>query len=172
MHDPAALLLLAPLSGLAVCCATHVGLARFRPGRSPYPALLKAFAVGFVVALAVAVGALHTAGTPNADALALATLAVLTYIALGWCYFHFVNLGIASLRIRVLEEIAEAGGTLPAAALRDRYDDRRLVETRLHRLVSGGHVVVRDGSYHRGSGWFLLVAKVFAALRRLIIGTH
>jgi hypothetical protein len=166
------LLVLSPVLGLGVYCVAHVGLSRFQLGRPPYVPLIYGFGAGFVAVVVSTALAMRDSSIPATDGIAMTVLNGLTYAALGWCYFHFVNLGIASLRIRVLEEIADAGGGLPVVALRKRYDDARMTQVRIQRLLDGGHLVVRDGRFHSGVSRFLLTARLFAALRSLIIGVR
>lgn len=160
----------APIVGLGVYCVTHLIFARARWGRPPYGPLIAGFFAGFVATLALTLPAARQAAPRVADLVALTVLEVLTYSALGWCYFHFVNLGVASLRIRVLEEIAEAGGSLAADALGRLYDDGVMAENRIRRLHAGGHIVLRDDRFHSGRAAFRGIARTFAVLRWLIIG--
>lgn len=168
--EPYPFVVLAPVLGLGVYCVTHIVLARLRLGRSPYGPLITGFFVGFIATIAVASQASIRLAFREADGVALTGLDCLIYAALAWCYFHFVNLGIASLRIRVLEEIAEAGGSLDARALRELYNDSQMAEARVQRLLAGGHIVFRDGRFHSGRRAFLAVARMFAILRGLILG--
>ena len=97
-------------------------------------------------------------------------LDVLTYLALAFGYFNFVNVTVPSLRIRLLEEMRDAGGTLPARALMTAYDSRQLVAIRLERLVRGGHLVENDGRLHVGRLPFLITARIFDGLHGFIFG--
>jgi hypothetical protein len=160
----------APVVGLGVYCVTHLIFARARWGRPPYGPLIAGFFAGFVATLALTLLAAWRAASRDADLVALTVLEVLTYSALGWCYFHFVNLGVASLRIRVLEEIVEAGGSLAADALGRLYDDGVMAENRIRRLHAGGHIVLRNDRFHGGRAAFRGIARAFAVLRWLIIG--
>lgn len=161
---------LAPCIGLAACCFIHIVLAKLRWGRPPYQALIAGFFSGLVATIAIASWPARRQGFFDSDRIALTALDTLTYTALGWCYFHFVNLGIASLRIRVLEEISEAGGVLHASELKHRYDDNQMARTRLQRLVAGGHLVCREGRFYSGRRGFLVVARIFDVLRRAVLG--
>lgn len=163
-------LVLAPVIGLAAYCLIHLLAAQVSRGPSPYPALVGAFAPGLLATALVSGWALHAMEAPWADVVGYGLLNLATYGALGWGYFHFVNLCIASLRIRVLEEIAEAGGEMDAAALLTRYNTEGMIELRISRLTSGGHLVVRDDRYHSGKPQFLLAARFFDLLRSLILG--
>ncbi|NBV46644.1 MAG: hypothetical protein EBR86_13660 [Planctomycetia bacterium] len=106
------------------------------------------------------------------DGTAYVVLDTLTYLALAFGYFNFVNLTIASLRIRLLEEIQQAGGALERARLVEKYDSREVVRVRVERLLRGGHLVERDGRLLRGRAVFLVVARIFDWLRWAIIGSR
>ena len=163
-------LFLAPVIGLAVYCTCHIALTRVLRTQSPYAALLLAFVPGLACMLATTCAALAAMQAAWTDRAAYIFLNLTTYGALGWGYFHFVNLGIASLRIRILEELLDAGGSLPASALQMLYNTDRLIDTRIQRLNHGGHLLVSEGRYRIGKTRFLVTAKVFDWLRLLIFG--
>lgn len=167
-----ALVVAAPVIGLAAACVTHLILARPLGGGGPYRALAAGIGVGLVVALACTIAPLAAASAPTADTLAFVLLNGTASLALAFGYFNFVNLTIASLRIRMLEEIRDAAGPLTKADLLARYDTGRVVGLRIDRLVNGGHLVDRDGRLVSGRRRFLLVARFFEALRRGILGRH
>jgi hypothetical protein len=167
-HRP--LVALAPVIGLAAYCVSHVVTARIIRGRSPYPALGIGALVGIAVTIAITLVACRRDAVSLVDTLALVGLNTLAALAFAFGYFNFVNLTIASLRIRILEELAEVGGRLPHAALLDRYGTASVADLRLARLVGGGHLVERNGRLHTGRLQFLLVARIFDGLRWLIFG--
>jgi hypothetical protein len=164
------LLVAAPVAGLALYAVSHVALARLMRGRGPYAALVTAFIPGLACALLATCAALRMMKSGRADWVAYLALNVTTYAALGWGYFHFVNLGIASLRIRILEELVDAGGELPAESLGMLYNDEEVITMRIRRLCSGRHLVEHDGRYRIGSRRFLAIARIFDGLRALIFG--
>ena len=116
---------------------------------------------------------LWTHGT-LADGVALTGVNAMAYLALAFGYFNFVNLNIASLRIRMIQELAESGGRLPTAHLIGLYNTETVIALRIDRLTSGGHLVERDGRYYSGKRRFLIVARIFDFLRWAILGqrTH
>ena len=168
--DHRALVALAPVLGLAVYCLTHIVAARIIRGRNPYPALAIGALAGLVATLAITFAACRRDAVPATDTAALVGLNAVASLAFAFGYFNFVNLTVASLRIRILEELADAGGRLPRAALLDRYGTASVADLRLERLVGGGHLVERNGRLHTGRLQFLLVARIFDGLRRLIFG--
>ena len=107
---------------------------------------------------------------PAADVLGFPLMNLVAYLALAFCYFNFVNLGITSLRIRMLQEVLARGGRMSKANLLACYNTGRMVELRITRLIEGGHLVERNGRLQVGKGRFLLLARIFDALRRIVFG--
>lgn len=167
-HRP--IVALAPVLGLAVYCVTHVVAARIIRGKSPYPALALGGLAGLVATIAITLLACRRDAVSMSDTLALVGLNAVASLAFAFGYFNFVNLTVASLRIRILDELADAGGRLPRSALLDRYGTASVADLRLERLVGGGHLVEQNGRLYTGRLQFLLVARIFDGLRWLIFG--
>jgi hypothetical protein len=170
-HSAYPWLVAAPVVGLAAYTASHLILARSGRWASPYPSLIFGFVPGLAVTAALSAWALWNMAAGWADVVGYGLLNGATYAALGWGYFHFVNMGIASLRIRMLRELVDAGGRLDREHLLAGYNTSAVVELRITRLTSGGHFVVRDGRYFRGKLKFLLAARCFDLLRRVLFGS-
>lgn len=161
---------LAPVAGLAADCISQVLWARTARQSNPYTSLAVGILVGFAVATAATGIGLRTANLNAADSVALVMMNVAAYLALAFGYFNFVNLAIASLRIRLLCEIHDAGGSLPKTSLLAGYNTKEVIDLRLHRLVHGGHLIARDDVLTIGKPWFLRIAILYNALRWIIIG--
>jgi len=172
MADHRAIVALAPVIGLAVYCVGHIAAARLIRGRNPYPALALGAVMGIVTTAVITLVACVRGGDSFVDMLALTAMNTVAALGFSFGYFNFVNLTVASLRIRILEEIADAGGWLPRAALLDRYGTGSVADIRLERLVGGGHLVERNGRLHTGRLQFLVVARIFDAARALIFGSN
>ena len=172
MNTPAwhLMLTIAPVVGLAAYCVAQILVARIIPAENPYASLSLGFVTGFVSASCVTAIALCRLAPNPADTAGLALTNIMTYLALAFGYFNFVNLTVASLRIRLLEEIQRAGGSLERSQLLHLYSSDSVTCLRLARLVRGGHLVERDGRLLIGKTRFLAVARVFDALRWLILG--
>jgi hypothetical protein len=110
-------------------------------------------------------------GTWSLNAWAMLAFSAVANLALAYGYFHFVNLNLASLRIRLLSEFAAAPGGLPLAELFRRCNAAAVVTARLERLVQRGHLQVKDGRYvlvpNRA---FLLPFEVFEFLKFVVLG--
>lgn len=101
----------------------------------------------------------------------LASLAVhlVTYTALCYCYFHFVNLGQCSIRIRIYAEIAAAPGGLSRTELERDYSDTTLRESRLQRLQDAGNIVLRDGRFFIGHRRLVPAARIIFAAKKILL---
>ena len=103
------------------------------------------------------------------DGLALLAMDLVEYLALAFGYFNFVNLNVASLRIRMLQELAESHGEMPVEALTRLYNTEAVIALRISRLCSGGHLVQRQGRFYIGKRKFLIVGRIFDFLRMMIL---
>lgn len=172
MADHRPLVALAPVIGLAVYCVGHILAARLIRGRNPYPALALGAVMGLVATVVITLVACIRGGNSFTDTLALTAMNMVAALGFAFGYFNFVNLTIASLRIRILEELADSGGWLPQTALLDRYGTGSVADIRLERLVGGGHLVERSGRLYTGRLQFLVVARIFDAVRALMFGSN
>lgn len=172
MTDHRAIVGLAPVIGLAVYCVGHILVARRMRDRNPYPALAIGAVLGIGTTVAITLMACVRAGDSFADTLALTAMNTVAAFGFSFGYFNFVNLTIASLRVRILEELANSSGWLPRASLLERYGTGSVTDIRLARLVDGGHLVERNGRLHTGRLQFLVVARIFDAMRALIFGSN
>jgi hypothetical protein len=160
------LLALAPVAGLAVNTVVQVAGCRWVWPRR----LLRSLVAGFAAGLAAAGGLTVLAGAGLAlPELGVQLLINLTTTAvLGYCYFHFVNLGQTARRVRILREFVEAGGTLSREEVLKRYNAREMIEQRLGRLLRTDQVVLREGRYFIGKATVLRMARAVEGLRHLL----
>ncbi len=148
---------LSPAAGLAVNCAAQVLACRLGCG------LLRSIYLGFAAGGA----ACALISGHGADLLA----ALVTYAALGYCYFHFLNLGETARRVRLVRELAEAGPAgLTRRELLARYNAVMMVRARLDRLIKNSQVSERDGRYYAGKPGILYAAKALSAMKALLLG--
>ncbi|HNQ35368.1 MAG TPA: hypothetical protein PKN80_04805 [bacterium] len=157
--------LCAPIAGLVLNALTGIWLARRRNG------LLRSLVAGFLAGLAVALFLL-LAGDGSASAGSRAA-AGLTYLALGYVYFHFVNMGETARRIRLLRELLAAPpGGFTGAELKARYPAREIVRRRLQRLLNNGQVILADGRYRLGPRPVMYwITLVIMAWKRMLFGS-
>ncbi|MBW1989642.1 MAG: hypothetical protein JRI97_08855 [Deltaproteobacteria bacterium] len=154
--------LAAPVLGLAADVAFQV--AYFRAKK----ALLRSLGAGFALGLAVTTALdLWTLSAHGGDPWILVAN-VLLFCALGYGYFHFVNLGETARRIRILQEIRKAGGSLSQEELLAAYNARAMVSIRLERLKSKNQVAQRQGRLYARPSFLLVAVRIMALFRRLL----
>jgi uncharacterized membrane protein YjjP (DUF1212 family) len=169
--DDDALLALAPVAGLAAYCVAHLATCRIAGRRGPYRPLVAGFFAGLAATAAASLAALRHMAPSVADLAALAAMDLAAYLALAFGYFNFINMNVASLRIRMLQEMLAAGGRMSKEQLLSRCEARDLAAVRIARLVRGRHLVEEHGRLHSGGAVrFLWVARIFDALRWIILG--
>jgi hypothetical protein len=169
VHD-SGLLAITPVLGLAVYCLSHLAASRILGSRGPYFPLLVGCGFGLAATLVISAAGLVLMQAQLLDFLALAGMNVVAYLAFSFGYFNFINLNIASLRIRMLQELAEAGGEMPVEALTGLYNTEEVIALRIDRLARGGHLVERQGRFYSGKRKFLIVGRIFDFLRLVILG--
>lgn len=91
-----------------------------------------------------------------------------TYSSLGYCYFHFINLGETARRIRILRELYDSRGGLTMDELLKRYNATDIFAVRIKRLLANRQLIYKDGRYYIGSPVMLLMSKIIVALKQLL----
>jgi hypothetical protein len=161
----------------AVALAAAVGLVVdvgvqitcFRIAR--VPRLFRSVLVGFAAGLAATIGTTLACAEGGAvDVLGQVLANGVTFAALGYGYFHFVNLGETARRVRILREFVDAGGHLTQEQVLERYNADEIVGRRFERLLKNGQVRVRQGRYVIGNPSVYAMALVLEGLRVLLLG--
>ncbi|CCQ89719.1 membrane hypothetical protein [Nitrospina gracilis 3/211] len=158
-----------PVLCLAINVLIQIAVARW--GRW---GLLKSVYLGFAAGMGALLGGewviAQGSGLALNEAAALLFVNVVTYGMLGYCYFHFINLGETARRIRLLRELHEAGGGLALDELLGRYNASQMVEIRLKRLLGTGQIVERDGRYFIGKPVMLWISQAIVVAKRIVLG--
>ena len=162
---------LSPVFALAINVFTQVMAFRVWGARL---GLLKSIFAGCLVgggALLVGyVGRFFIQDTFTLDLIAELATDLLTYGALSFGYFHFINLGETARRIRLLRELASSPKGLKWEEILERYNAQAMVGVRLQRLLRSGQLKLVDGYYTIESRTLLRMAAFMALLQRQILG--
>jgi len=134
----------------------------------PKMGLLKSVYLGFIAGFP-AIFLLEFLTQPL-DFLPLLMANVIIYSALGYCYFHFINLGETARRIRLVRELYDSGGGLTRQEILERYNSRNIVQVRIGRLLRSGQIECRAGRYYIGTPVILMMTKIIIAMKLLFLG--
>jgi hypothetical protein len=162
--------LLIPLAALGLNVATNFLLLSWQPHRSIFKSVLLSTLIG-VVGFAALAWLAHDGrtGPPSREWIARMGCGFLTYACWSYVFFHFVHIPVASVRIRILQDLIDHDGLTQEAILRG-YNGAAILRTRLERLTRNGQIVRRGKVYVTGRPRLLHVARLFAFVKRLVTG--
>ena len=158
-----------PVLALAVDVAGQVLVFRLGGCRGLLRSIFAGFFLGLVCVVATEAFTWR-AGVGVSDPLGILAASVLIYGALGYGYFHFVNLGQTARRVRILRELLEADHDLSEADILERYNAREIVRLRVGRLLGSGQVVSAERRYTIGRPTMLIFSRLIVALKLLVLG--
>lgn len=169
-EDAYSWLVMTPVLGLVSLIVLHWLLAQITGGERAYGCVLRAFAGGFVFTLALGLACLYAMDVPWFDAAALLLFNAVIFAALGFGYINFVGLSIASLRIRVLQELLLNEGGLTREKMLERYNPHVLIGNRIDRLTSGGQLILHEERFYSGRSGVLWISRVIRFTRFVVLG--
>lgn len=156
-----------PLIALGINIAVQVCGVRYIKALGVLKSVILGFAAGF--AALICLEFVLSNGLGWVLVVDAATDAV-TYGALGYCYFHFINMGETARRIRILRELYEAGGVLTLEEIMKRYNASEMVHHRLNRLLANGQIKYENGRYFIADQTVLNIAKVMGIMKHMMLG--
>jgi hypothetical protein len=159
-----------PLCGLAINIFVQVYGIRTHSGLTLLKSVIVGFLGGLLSVIILEYGVSSYGSTSVWEIAAGFVTNLLIYIALGYGYFHFINLGETARRIRIVREIYEAREGLSRDELLERYHAQQVVALRLRRLLHNRQILERDGRYYIGSPVMLFMAKSITFLKRCLLG--
>lgn len=95
------------------------------------------------------------------------TLVVLTYNALGFCYFCLLNLSETSLHVHILMDLL-LSGPIPAEQLSIRYGVSEMINTRVERMIALGQLQRQNGFFVVNSPGLLTVGRIIHGCRKIL----
>jgi len=165
-----ALLALVPVLGMMINILAHLIVSRFSQGRGQIKCLILGFVFGLmgvvILPLAACYGQIN-----DLDFAAYLLSGCIAYSALAYVYFHFININIASLRIRILQEVIDCPSGLTQEGILSYYNVEQMLDNRIDRLVSSNQLVEKQGIYYLGLNHiFLRLFWFFEALKFIFLG--
>jgi len=94
------------------------------------------------------------------------------YACLAYGYANFVNLGQASVRIRIYRELLDSPGGIQVSELRAKYDEAGMLSTRLRRMLDAGDLALDGTAYRLNKTRLLAISNVIFGLKKAVLGRH
>lgn len=164
------LLIIAPIIGVACCGLIHIAAANLLPKARSLVLMIGSFFVGAAVCLSLSCGAATIESAGWGDRFGNSATALLTYGGFAYCYINFVNVAIASLRIRLITELAASENGSSIEELTAKYGVRDVVATRLERLTSARQIDCREGRYLSRRSAVYRLALLVSLTKRILFG--
>ncbi len=159
-----------PFFGLAVNVLSQIVSFRIIPKRGLLNSVFLGFCVGFIVLFVFEFYIFLQQSALKRESAAIIIVHLLTYTSLGYCYFHFVNLGETARRIRILRELLDAPGGLSLKDILKHYNAKEIVERRLERLLKKGQITVKNDKYYIARRQVLWISRLILTLKLILLG--
>jgi len=164
--------LLAPVVALGAMALGHALLCRFRPDAAILNLLVLAGFIGLGGLVAVELATIAAGQRIGAVLLTMILVDGPIYACLAYGYANFVNLGHASVRIRIYRELLGSREGIEIAALRAKYDEAGMLQTRLRRMVEAEDLVFDGSLYRLRKPRLLAISNVIFGLKKMVLGRH
>jgi len=164
--------LLAPAAALAAMAVSHALLCRLRPDAAILNLLVLAGFIGLGTLLAVEVVAVAFGQSIGSALASMILVDGPIYACLAYGYANFVNLGHASVRIRIYRELLESPRGIEVAELRTKYDEAGMLTTRLQRMLDAEDLAFDGSAYRLRKTRLLVISNVIFGLKKAVLGRH
>jgi hypothetical protein len=94
------------------------------------------------------------------------------YACLAYGYANFVNLGHASVRIRIYRELLDSPRGIEVAELRNKYDEAGMLTKRLQRMLDAEDLVFDGSAYRMRKTRLLAISNIIFGLKKAVLGRH
>jgi hypothetical protein len=164
--------LFAPVVALAAMAASHAFLCRLRPDAAILNLLVLAGFIGLGALVAVEVVAMAFGQSVGSALAAMILVDGPIYACLAYGYANFVNLGHASVRIRIYRELLDSPRGIEVAELRTKYDEAGMLTTRLQRMLDAEDLAFDGSAYRLRKTRLLAISNTIFGLKKAVLGRH
>lgn len=158
-----------PIIGLAVNVLSQVIAFRYFLKLGLLNSIILGFMTGFFSLFLLELCIFLKESILIKEFIAIFIVHLLTYVSLGYCYFHFLNLGETARRIRILRELKDSPEGLSLEEILRRYNAKEIVERRLLRLARNGQIRLKSNKYYIARPTMLWAARFLAALKYIFL---
>ncbi|MBW1742169.1 MAG: hypothetical protein JRJ47_01905 [Deltaproteobacteria bacterium] len=131
--------------------------------------VFEGFVSGYVAVLAIEGAYCFSARLDLVECAGQVTLSTITYVVLGYGYFHFINLGETARRVRILRELWESQDGLSVDELLMRYNASKIFGIRLQRMINNEQIQLRNGRYYIKKPVMLCMAKAVVMMKLILL---
>lgn len=161
---------LIPIFSLAINILTQIIAVRYIPNLGLLNSLFLGFGFGMLSLFICEIYIFSVLLMGVINFIIIFSTNIIIYACLGYCYFHFINLGETARRIRILRELYDKKTGLSEREILDRYNAKEIIEKRIDRLIDNRQIIFKNGRYYIGSRALLWVAKIIVIIRLIILG--
>ena len=159
-----------PVIGLVINVLFQVLGFRYITNIGLLKSIFLGFAAGLFSVITLETYVFFTMSKAAQDFIAIIVVNLMTYSALGYCYFHFLNLGETARRIRIVRELYDSEGGLSISGILERYSARDIVQKRIERLLNNRQIIEKNGRYYIGNPVMLMMANIMVAMKLIFLG--
>ena len=160
--------LASPLIGLLINTFIHIITYRYKKKLGLLKTLLIGFIGGFFTVLVIEIVYQIPTKLTTMEIAAQSSLNIISFIALGYCYFHFCNLGETGRRIHIIREIWDNNNSLSMNNLLESYNAKTIIHARLQRMINSKQIFYQDNKYFTKNSPMLYMAKSMALLKSVL----
>ncbi len=164
------LYVLSPLISLGVNVISQIFCCRRSKSEGLLKSVFAGFAFGAFSLLLISLYCLKRLSMPFPDNTASFLTNAITYSALGYGYFHFINLGETGRRIRIIMELLNHEKGLSAEEILERYNAGDIIRKRINRLVDSRQIMQKNGRYYINSRLMLSIARIIVCMKIIVLG--
>ncbi len=159
-----------PIIGFGVNVVCQVCCCRYITGFSVLKSIFVGFTAGMFSLLIVELYCFKQLSLSLPGNAPSTFVNIVTYSALGYGYFHFINLGETARRIRILRELYDSKEGLAMSEILERYSAKEIIEKRMNRLINNGQIICKNDRYYVGNPMMLLIAKIIVTMKLIVFG--
>ncbi len=160
-----------PIIGLILNVVVQIAIFRSFDRFGLLRSVFLGFFLGLIVVLAISARVIYyDVRMPLKDAVPFVLMDLITYASLGYCYFHFINLGETARRIRILIELHDSHEGLTMDGILERYNAKEVLKKRINRLTNNRQLIYTDGKYGIGNPIMLFIANIIMMMKIILLG--
>ena len=159
-----------PVLGLLINVISQIIVTRYVKKLGLLKSVILGFLVGLAVVFTIEVAHNLTSNSTISELIADLALNTITYGAMGYCYFHFVNLGETARRVRIVRELLDSKDGLSMSEILEHYNASQIISVRLQRLLKNKQIIQRNDKYFVDKSMIFYITKIMIMMKITFLG--